>query len=141
MALVVIGLRIWNRHRQTGSLQLPWPFRIALLTSAVVLWSGTPLGVRDCVQRVQIGGPFGRLVKSLLRKARRRWSTTAIYSFDFGAKQFGAPVRFFLRLNLSLPLPLPPFGSLRQVFCGDFQAFSLAQTHEFQLTASILDPQ
>jgi hypothetical protein len=32
----VIGLGIGNRHRQTAYLQLPWPFRIALLTWAVV---------------------------------------------------------------------------------------------------------
>ncbi len=37
VALVVIGLGIGNRHRQTGGLQLAWPCRIALPTSAVWL--------------------------------------------------------------------------------------------------------
>jgi hypothetical protein len=60
MALVVIRFGIGNRHRQTACLQLPWPFGIALLTSAVVLWSGISFRLRDPVQRVRMGEPFGR---------------------------------------------------------------------------------
>jgi len=59
VALVVIGFGIGNRHRQAAFLQLPWPFRIVLLTSAVELSSGTPPWLGDSVQRVQIGEPFG----------------------------------------------------------------------------------
>ena len=55
----MIGLRIWNRHRQAACLQQPWPFRIALPTSEVALSSGTPPWQGDSVQRVQIGEPFG----------------------------------------------------------------------------------
>jgi hypothetical protein len=36
VALLVIGFGIGNRHRQTVCLQLPRPFRIALLMSTVV---------------------------------------------------------------------------------------------------------
>ena len=60
VALVVICFGIGNRHRQAASLQQPWPFRIALLTSAVELQSGTPPWLSDPVQRDQVGGPFGR---------------------------------------------------------------------------------
>ena len=58
VALVVIGFGIGNRHRQAACLQQPWPFRIALPTSALVVSSGTPPWLGDSVQRVQIGEPF-----------------------------------------------------------------------------------
>ena len=60
VALVVIGLGIKNRHRQMRYLQLSWPFRIALLTSAVELWSEIAIRLRDRVRSGQVGEPFGR---------------------------------------------------------------------------------
>ena len=59
VALVEVGLRIGNRHRQAVCLQLPWSFRIALLMAAVLLWSGMVLRHGDPIQRDQMGGPFG----------------------------------------------------------------------------------
>ncbi len=64
VALVVIRLGIGYRHRQTACLQQPWPFRIALPTSALVVSSGTPPWLGDSVQRVQIGEPFGPWLNS-----------------------------------------------------------------------------
>ncbi len=55
VALVVIGFGIGNRHRQAAFLQLPWPFRIALLTLAVALWSGIAIWLRDPARRDQLG--------------------------------------------------------------------------------------
>ena len=59
MALVVIGFGVGNRHRQAVCLQLPWPFRTALLTSALALPSGIELWLGDPVQLDQVGRPFG----------------------------------------------------------------------------------
>ena len=60
VALVVIGFGIGNRHRLDACLQLPWLHRIALLTPAMVPWSGITIRLRDPVRCDHIGGPFGR---------------------------------------------------------------------------------
>ncbi len=61
--LYQIGFGIWNRHRQAVCLQLSRPFRIALLTLAMELWSEIAIRLRDRVRRGQIGGPFRRRLR------------------------------------------------------------------------------
>ena len=63
VALIVVGLRTWNRHREIRCLQMWWPLRIALLMIAWVLRSGTGLCLGNPVQRDQMSGPFGHALR------------------------------------------------------------------------------